>query len=181
MPLYFDECPEVGYTYRDELPTVVVASDGPGYTDRYSMSLDSWRMYSWPLARDDEGRKAVDAFMESVVWMLNTFYVLDPRDGDVVAEAVGVANPGQTVYTLQQYPLDDGNLVLLLDGSPVPVDSIDTDAKTVTATNPATGGEVVTADYAGLTLVRLLAPFEWTQVSVNWYTATLSLTEVLSD
>lgn len=187
MRPYFDECPEVDYSYRDELPTVIVAADGPYYTDRYSMAHLAARMYAWVLRRTDEERGVIDAFMQGVGFMRDAFYIKDPKDAERTGVDLGTAGAGQTVYTLptlgepaRGYPLG-GSVTLYLDGAPVSVDSVDTDARTITATTPATGGESVTADYTELRLVRLSAPYDWNGVDAKWYTTSMALTEVVGD
>jgi len=72
-------------------------------------------------------------------------------------------------------------VVVRVAGSPVTVSSVSTDGRTVTLASPPAGAAAVEADYTGLRLVRLVAPYAWQAADQNWWNTTLDVLEVVTD
>lgn len=191
MPVEFDECPWVDYTYRDELPIEILGDDGPVYTDRYALLDITRRVYSWHIKRTTTERAAVDAFMalaRSV--QLEAFYIRDPKDDARTAVTLepAVGDGARVTFSLpttgeerRHYPRDDADLVVRVGGAPATVASVDTDARTITLAAPPGIGVAVEADYNGLRLCRLSAPFDWKGLDAAWFDATLVIEEIITD
>lgn len=171
-----DKCPDIGYSYRDTMPVAVLAFAGPEETTRVRLSPRSIRNYEWKVADKDSERLWYDNFFRDL--RLPVFLVKDPKDFQQTGAALELVSGA--LYKVpsmnRHYPI--GPLVAYVNGLPVGVASIDTDARTVTLDQVATG--TVTADFVGLRLCRLADHFTWSVLSQSWFSTSIPIQEVLA-
>ena len=191
MPQHFDEVPEVGYSYTDELPVSIRKDGGPFEESRTKLGALARRRYSWKLRRDDcVGflRTDVDDFLVQLRSLqFESFYVKDPRDAFRSGVSLGVGDGATVTFSLpsvgtesRDYPIDNASLVVYVAAVPVTVSSVDTDARTVTLASPPGIGLAVTADYDFYRLCRVDGEFAWTGQSSTSFDTSVSIVEVVS-
>lgn len=190
MPQVFDEVPEVGYSYTDELPVSIRMDGGPFEESRTKLAALARRRYSWNLKRDDcPGflRTDVDDFLVQLRFLqFEAFYLKDPKDYARTGVSLGTGDGAEVTFSLpssgtesRDYPIDNANLVVYVNAVPATVSSVDTDARTVTMASPPGLGLAVTADYDFYRLCRVDGEFTWTSASSTSYDTTVSIVEVL--
>jgi hypothetical protein len=194
MPLaVFTEVPDFNYVWEDVPPPAEVFDRDPTVA-RVRVDLAparvALRRYVWNMERDDTEVPAIDAFFLARRWTLEAFLLLDPKIPTRTDVALPNATTGQTVFSLpvpillngensRDYPKDDvPNTVLKLNGTPQTIASVDQDARTITITGGAAGGETVLASYIPYRLVELVQRFTWTPAGVNYQAAAPELMEV---
>ncbi len=191
MPSVFDEVPEVGYSYTDELPVSIRRDGGPYEESRTKLAPIARRRYSWKLRRDDcVGflRTDVDDFLAQLRSLqFESFYLKDPRDALRSGVSLGVGDGATQTFSWpsvgtesRDYPIDSAAMVVYVSGSPVTVSSVDTDARTVTLAAPPGLGLAVTTDYEHYKLCRVDGEFTWTGQSSTSYETAVGVVEVLA-
>lgn len=188
MPEVFDEVPEVGYSYTDELPVSIRRDGGPFEESRTKLAPVARRRYSWKLRRDDcPGflRTDVDNFLVQLRSLqFESFYLKDPRDALRSGVSLGVGDGATQTFSLpsegtesRDYPIDNAALVVYVSGSPVAVSSVDTDARTITLAAAPGLGLAITADYEHYKLCRADGEFTWTSASSTSFETTVAVVE----
>lgn len=183
------EVPWVDYGYSDDMPLEVQAERGAFFTDRYQLADITRRTYTLPFWRTTAERASFDAFFagSTVLSTWGAWLFEDPKDAAQTAVSLGTGNGSATTFSLpttgngRRYYPKQGSVVVRVSGSPVTVSSVDTDGRTVTLASPPAGAAPVEADFTGLRLVRLLAPYTWQAVDQGWWNTTLSVQEVVTD
>lgn len=181
--------PWISYRYHDELIVVQVKNDGPGRRRDVAVEDLARRMYALPEQLSNADRQTIDTFLRARGWTRDPFLFEDPKDAARTAVALtGAVNGSNTVFALTVTETDEefrhfpkqGSVVLKVDGAAVGVASVDTDARTITASvAPASG--VVTADFTGLRLVSLVAAPEFAGQTVDWFAYDVQLEEIIRE
>lgn len=187
MPEVLTLTPLAGYTYGEDTPHVVFMDGAVGQTVRRRIG-PTLRRYNLSIALTNSERVTLDAFLRAREHMGTAFYWTDPADHARTAVALGAGNGVKTVFslpsgeTLLDYPINDANAILKVNGTPVSR-TVQTDARTITAAVAPAGGTTVTCDYHYCRIVRLGAPLEWTVETGNFSmnTTSLELIEVFED
>lgn len=185
----FAEVPWVDYGYSDDLPVEVQAERGPFWSDRYQLADIGRRRYTLPFWRTSSERASFDAFFKgaTVLYTWGAWLFEDPKDAAQTAVSLGTGDGSTTTFSLpttgeqRRYYPKQGSVVVRVAGTPVTVSSVSTDGRTVTLASPPAGAAAVEADYTGLRLVRLVAPYAWQAADQNWWNTTLDVLEVVTD
>lgn len=184
------QTPWLDFEYADEFPVARIENDRFGFRRDVALAPLALRRYSLPergLTTTD--RQTLYAWLVARGWTRDAFLFEDPKDADRVGVALGVAGAGQTVFPLTTTVTDEdyrhfpkqGTVVLYADGAPVSVASVDTDARTITATVAPGAGKVMTCDFTGLRLVKLVAEPSFQGATVDWMDYQVELEEVLRE
>jgi len=180
----FTEIPRVGGRDGGNQFTAALNYSGGG-EQRAKTQSRKFSRFTMDFKRDTAGRALIDEFfddrddeLEAWFWRLSSW--------SRAAYSLPAAVAAQTVYPIPtgkpnggDYPLDNVNAILKLDGSPV-TKTVQTEARTMTASVGATGGELVTIEYDFYRLFRLEAPFEWTHIAAGdgWFQTAFGVVEV---
>jgi hypothetical protein len=185
----FTESPFPNYSYADELPVSVRRAGAPWAERRTKLADISRRRYSFPLSRPNDERQDVDDFLTRARGLqFEAFYVADPRDDARSAVALGTGNGSATTFALPTalaneerrfYPKSSG-LVAKVNGTPVSVASVDTDARTITLSAAPANGAAVTADFVGYRLCRV-ENLSWQGETNTWFHASVELVEIIAE
>lgn len=159
------------YSFGDGRRVQTVPFTGDRYEQRVRRDRGPYRGYGSVVIRavSDAQREAIDDFFIGLGYEADSFLVEDPRKNYVAGLAVAVAIAAQTVFPLPTsgkhrgaYPLLDPRTVLY-DNGVVIARTVQTDARTLTASGGAPGaGHVITADLWFWLRVVLRGRYEWT-------------------
>lgn len=172
----------------------VVTSYGSQTEHRAARSSRTFRTfpYVWSGLTDAE-KVALDSFFIGQSMTVTSFLWRDPSPDNVAEPFVrsgvscGTSTLTQTVFSLPtgaseaagDYPLSVG-AVLKSNGTPVTVASVDTDARTITASVAPGASKTMTADYAFYRRVRLEAPYVWARGDSGLWSTSATFREVPS-
>lgn len=174
LSIFTGPMPAFAHTVEPIRPGIVTAF-GSQTEQRSTRSSRTYRRfpYSW-LGLDAAAVEAMDTFFTALGMSATSFLWRDP-DPDVAylfnraGVALGTGTGAKTVFALLatgegggDYAADDGRTVLMVNGSSVSR-TVQTDARTITASAAPANGTTVTASYAFYRRVRLDAPYVWTK------------------
>jgi len=183
----------MGYTWRDDQAVKSWKRGAPGRFQAVALEDLSRRSWTWPAGLDETPaqRATWEAFLRARDFTREPFLLRDPKDAPRLAVPLepSTGDGARTEFSLPTGSTDEesrwyalaGSVQLYVAGSPVATGSVDVDARTVTYAAPPGLGLAVTADYAPLRLVRLLAAPTMTGVDPDWTRYELALEEVLRD
>lgn len=166
------------------------SEDGPAQERTYRAGGVAPRVYTIPCRGYPEDADDQRAWQAARLLTGEAFYVLDPWDDGIRIDVeVGPALEGQTVFSL---PDDDeleayrdhpiaGTASAVVAGAPRAVESVDTDARTVTLATGATAGQSVKLSYRAYRLCRFGPDVRWTAEEADWWTGTVEVHEVLRE
>lgn len=185
----FDEVPEAGYSYTDELPVAILLDGGPHEEVRRKLAAVARRRYQWRLRRDDCAgfeRTEVDDFLVRLRSLqFEAFFIKDPFDFAASGVSLGTGDGSATTFSipstapeLRHYPIDNAALVVTVAGSPATVASVDTEGRTITLASPPGVGAAVVAAYEYYRLVRLEGDLSWAHLGGATFEGTVALVEV---
>jgi hypothetical protein len=180
------QTPDMAWARTPIRPAEVIAF-APGGSEQRADLQDRTRWeYYWPMSISRSEMLAVEAFLEARSWVVEAFFVREPRNGRYARTGVsiGTGDGVETVFSIPSsgdeagdYPIDDANAIVYVDGSPVTVSSVDTEDQTFTLAAAATNLKPVTADYHYYRLVRLLDRFEFASLGPDFWSAAPSFRE----
>ena len=181
--------PEIeGLVTTDILPTLLFQYAGKGVQQRATLQDVDKRRYSWPLRRQSGDKTAIKEFFRLRSQTVEAFYIKDPEPDEHARTGVslGTSESAQTIFFLpttgdnsRDHPIDDVNVVVYDDGSPVAVASVDTDFKLFTLSASPTVGSVMTCDYHAYRLVHLMAEVEWARLGPDYFSTVAEFEEVV--
>jgi len=181
----FDEAPEFGWDREPALPVTEFRFAGAGSRQTVAHQAVARDRIRWPMKRSKADATTIDEFFVARSQVVTSFFVKLPWPFSRTGVSLGTSIAAQTVFDLpssgdefRDYPIDDANLVVYDDGTPVTVSSVDTDARQVTLSAVPTVGSVMTADYHYYRRVKLAAPFAWTHIGPDWLEAEPEFEEV---
>lgn len=169
--------------------TVLVARFAQAETEQRASfadrGFDRWQL---DILATDAGKRTLDDFYVARKGATESFLFEPPRDKHRTGVSLGIAGAAQTVFPLPtagkeagDYPQDNAAAVLYDDGSPI-AQTVQTDARTMTAAVAPANGSVMTADYDRYERVRFAAEsgLPWQSVAPNVWRMRLELIEVVS-
>lgn len=175
------------YTFGDDRPKVVARMAG-GAEQRAATLSRPLRTYRLLLLRQASDRAAIDTFFATAGIGVTSFLWKDLKDytRTGVVPSPATSDGVQTVFTLPKtgiyggdYPVDDGNAILYRAGVAA-TKTVQTDARTMTASvAPLTGG-AMTMDYHYYRRVVLDQPYRWVEFQYGFFRAELTFREVPS-
>ena len=178
--------PEIGYSYEQDFPVVVLRYAGTGTEQRATRQAIGYRRYVWPMRKTASERALVDTFFRLENYQVNAFYVRDPRDHARTGVSLGTSVSGQTAFSLpssgenlRDYPISTATATVYDDGSPTATTvTWDTDRRVAVLSTSPTSGSVMTADYHFYRLVRLNGTVSWKALAPDFYEAAPEFWEV---
>ena len=179
--------PEVDYTWRDVMPAILFKYAGAGAQQRATLQDIDRRIYTWPLRRQSTDRRAISEFFRLRSQTVEAFYIKDPQalEHERTGVSLGTSEAAQTAFFLptsgdnsRDFPIDDANVVVYDDGTPVSVASVDTDSKLFWLSASPTAGSVMTCDYHAYRLVRLMAEVDWAGLGPRYFSMAPQFEEV---
>ncbi len=171
--------------YSDDEPVIVVPFVGTTFEQRVNRLGRKLRSYHLQYRTTNTRRLILQAFFESVRGPGTSFLFKDLDDYRVTGVSLGVSVAAQTVFALPttgaragDYPVSAALSVLYDDGGSVSIASVQTDARTITASSVPSVGSVMTADYDYYRRVRLREMPSWTHAPYGVWSASVELLEV---
>jgi hypothetical protein len=158
------------YSFGNTRQVQTVPFTGDRYEQRVRRDRGPYRDYGNITIRavSDAQRDAIEDFFSGLGYEADSFLVEDPRKNYVAGLAVAVAIAAQTVFPLPTsgnhrgaYPFLDPRTVLYDNGAVI-ARTVQTDARTLTASGGAPGaGHVITADVYFWLRVVLRGRYQW--------------------
>lgn len=175
------------YTYEDDRPAVAAQMSG-GPSQRATVISRKVRSYVLGFKVLEATRLAIDAFFEARGYTVESFLWKDLKDyaRTGVVPSPATSNGVATVFTIPltgtyggDYPIDDANAILYRAGVAA-TKTVQTDARTMTASvAPLTGG-AMTMDYHYYRRVHLAERFRWSEAAYGHFRTTLRFEEVVA-
>lgn len=158
-----------GYSMEHGRDVSVLRFGRGGYEQRIARDGGAFRAYTLTLRLSDKDRKRVEAFFSALGYEATSFLWRDPFDNQRDAQSLGTSVAAQTVFNLPttgdargDYPVSAITSILRDDGTVVSIASVDTDARTITASSAPVASSVMTGDWAFYKRVRLDGRPRWT-------------------
>lgn len=186
MTTAFTGAPNVDYEWEPSQEVGIVTYAGSRYEQRASWQTISRRTYVWTMTRRGAEARNIDSFFRDRNQEVSAFYIQDPDDQLRSGVTLGTSVAGQTVFTLPTsgnesrfYPKDDANVVVYDDAvATAATVTVSTDNRTFTLSAAPVSGSVMTVDFYGYRLVRLLTPCRWKGLGPDWFVASPQFKEV---
>lgn len=173
------------YVYEDDQPAVTAQMSG-GPAQRAAVLSRKRRSYVLGFKVLEAGRLAIDAFFEARRFTVESFLWKDLKDyaRTGVVPSPATSDGVVTVFTIPttgtyggDYPIDDANAILYRAGV-IATKTVQTDARTMTASvAPLTGGAMTMA-YHYYRRVSLAERYRWSEAAYGHFRTSIRLTEV---